>query len=102
MTQAQEKAIEVLKNTFVGFYGYPEKKEIKHEEIEELENGSVYVMLEVGYIGDEGTMQEILCRDRLSVCIGKRGGYYKYADSKSHYRKTYKNAILACCGAQWS
>lgn len=101
MTKAQERAIEVLKRTFLGFYGYPESKEIKKEYIEEYDNGNVYVMLEVGYIGDEGTNQEIFCRDQLSVCIGKRGGYYNYADSKSHYRKTYKNAILVCCKAQW-
>lgn len=101
MTQAQEKAIEILKNTFVGFYGYSEEKEIKREEIKELGDGGIYVMLEVGYIGDEGTGQEIFCRNRLSVCIGKQGGYYTYSNSKSHYRKTYRNAILVCCKARW-
>lgn len=101
MTQAQEKAIEVLKNTFIGFYGYPEDTEIKKETVKELDNGSVYVMLQVGYIGDEGTSERIFCRHQLSVCIGKQGGYYNYSDSKSHYRKTYSSATLVCCKAQW-
>lgn len=101
MTKAQERAIEVLKKTFLSFYGYSENKEIKKEMIEELDDGNVYVMLEVGYIGDEGTMKEIFCRNQLSVCIGKQGGYYNYSHSKSHYRKTYSSATLVCCKAQW-
>lgn len=101
LTKAQERSIEILKRAFLGFYGYPENKEIKEETIEEIGNGNVYVMLQVGYIGDEGTGKEIFCRHQLSVCVGKQGGYYNYSDSKSHYRKTYNNAILVCCKAQW-
>ena len=101
MTRAQERAIERLKNTFLGLYGYPETKEFKYEKIEEFENGVVYVSLEVGSKGDEGTLASIICRNNLSVLIGKKGGYYNYSDSKSHYRKTYNSAVDVCCRAQW-
>ena len=100
MTKAQEKAIEVLKQKFLGFYGHPETKEFKREVIEEY-NGIVFVMLEVGYKGDEGTMREVLCRNQLSVLVGKRGGYFNYSNSKSAYRKTYNSATAVCCDAQW-
>lgn len=101
MTRAQERAIETLKTTFLGFYGHPEKKEFKKCEVEQFIGDSVRVFLEVGYIGDEGTMGALLCRERLSVLIGKQGGYYDYSSSKSHYRKTYSSAIMVCCKAQW-
>lgn len=100
MTKAQERAIETLKSTFLEFYGHPEMKEFKDVTIKELATGSVHVTLEVGYIGDEGTMREVMCRDNLSVCIGKRGGYYNYR-GKSYYRRMYKSATLVCCHCQW-
>lgn len=101
MTNVQVAALEKLKERFLGFYGYAEEKEFKQIKTTDMTDGSVYVFLEVGYIGDEGTMQAIVCRNRLSVCIGKKGGYFNYSDSKSHYRKTYSDATLVCCRAQW-
>ena len=101
MTRAQERAIEVLKERWLGFYGHPEMKEFKRELVEEWEDGTVYVSLEVGAIGDEGTMAAIICRNNLSLCIGKKGGYFKHSDSKSHYRKSFSNATYACIGGAW-
>lgn len=105
MTRAQERALEQLKERFVGFYGYAEEKEIKECKVTEYgENGKadiIYVYMQVGYIGDEGTNQEVFCRNQLSVCIGVDGGYFKYSDSPSHYKKRYSSATLVCCNCQW-
>lgn len=32
------------------------------------------VVLEVGAVGDEGTLAAIICRDRVHLFVGKRGG----------------------------
>lgn len=101
MTRAQEQAIERLVNKFVGFYGFPEEKEVKRKYVKEYDGGTVYVQLTVGYIGDEGTMQEVICRNSLDVCIGKKGGYFKYSDSKSHYRRTFRTVVDVICKCQW-
>lgn len=101
MTREQERAIEVLEKRFLEFYGHPENKEVKTKTVEEFDTGIVYVMLEVGYIGDEGTMQEYLCRNTLSVLIGKQGGYFNFFKGDGCNRRYYKNATLVCCHAQW-
>ena len=101
MTREQERAVAALKEKFLGFYGYPETKEFKAEKIEEIHGGVLYVMLEVGMKGDEGTLASLLCRNTLSVLIGKRGGYYNYSNSKSHYKVRYNSATMVCCNAQW-
>lgn len=86
MTNAQKKAVETLKNEFFKYYAYGlsethEFKEVHIEEWEETE--TVYVRLEIGRIGDEGTLAESFCRNRTAVCIGKKGGYFSYRDSSS-------------------
>lgn len=101
MTRMQELAIEKLENQFLGFYGFPETKEIKSKYVKEYEDGAVYIQLTVGYIGDEGTMQEVSCRNSLNVWIGKKGGYYKISDSKSHYRRTFRTVVDVICKCQW-
>lgn len=83
MTKYQEKAIETLKNAFFKYYSYgrPETREFKEIHVEEWdETGTVYVRLEVGQIGDEGTLAECFCRDTTAVCVGKRGGYFSYRE----------------------
>lgn len=101
MTRAQEIAVENLKKAFVGFYGYAEQHEIKYEKVEECDGGIVYVSLEVGRKNDEGTMLEVIGRNNLSVCVGPQGGYFKYSDSKSHYRRTFQGTTAVICKCQW-
>ena len=105
MTRAQERALEQLKEEFVGFYGYAEEKEIKECRVKEYgENGkadTIHVYLEVGYISDEGTYKEFHCRNQLSVFIGVDGGYFQYSDSPSHYKKRYNSATMVCIKCQW-
>ena len=81
MTKAQEMAVENLKNAFFKTfsYGHPEGREFKEVHIEYWEETeTVYVRLEMGLIGDEGTMATIFCRDSTTTCIGKKGGYFQY------------------------
>lgn len=77
MTNLQKKALETLEREFFKYYSYgkPESYEFKEKHVEEWEEcgGIVYVRLEIGLIGDEGTMAEWACRDTTSVMIGKRG-----------------------------
>lgn len=101
MTRAQEVAIEKLEKAFLGFYGYAETKEVKTKNVSEWESGVVYLQLEVGRIGDEGTMGEVFGRNELAVCIGKQGGYFMISDSKSHYRKTFSSTTAVICKCQW-
>lgn len=90
MTNLQKKALETLEREFFKYYSYgrPEIHEFKEKHVEEWEDlGVVYVRLEMGLIGDEGTLAEIGCRDTTHVMIGKRGGYFGYRE-RTHKKKT--------------
>lgn len=96
MTTAQTKAVETLKKEFFKYYsyGHPETREFKEIHVEEWEEvGTVYIRLEMGLIGDEGTMAECFCRDTTAVCIGKKGGYFSYR------RSSNKKCNLSLLGA---
>jgi len=74
MTKAQENTIEKLrKEAEHCFFFDPEKYEFKRFEISENEY-FVNLYFETGLIGDEGTMAALICRDRVQLFIGKRGG----------------------------
>ena len=87
MTKQQERRIEEIREIMLNLVGYRETKEIKEEKIEELFYGAVSMVIEVGNIGDEGTMAELYCRDRAHVFIGPRGGCFTYAKAKSGANK---------------
>lgn len=94
MTIAQERAIEKFKEKALSMYGYPETKELKRFEIiENTELDYVSVSLEVGLIGDEGTMAAVICRHSYLVSVGKRGGYYGFR--KSGKRVAYESVLRA-------
>lgn len=97
MTKAQELALEKLVNRFCEYYSYgrPDEHELKEKHVEEWEEcgGTVYVRLEMGRTGDEGTLAEVFCRDTTHVMIGKRGGYFGYRE------RTGKKATLDLFGA---
>lgn len=51
----------------------PKPVEIKHKEI--ADHGSlVFLILEVGMVGDETTLASLLCRDRRHILIKRKGG----------------------------
>ena len=81
MTKAQEMAVENLKNAFFKTfsYGRPDEREFKEVHVEYWEETeTVYVRLEMGLIGDEGTMAAVFCTDSTTTCIGKKGGYFQH------------------------
>jgi hypothetical protein len=78
MTASQKRTIEMIRNHFqheiddsVERGIYPQ--EFKQFTVTELKH-SVYVLVELGGINDEGTRAMILCRERRHLAIGKRGG----------------------------
>lgn len=96
MTKAQEKALNKLITEFQKYYsfGAPEKYELKDKKVTEWEElETVYVQLESGRIGDEGTMAAVVCRDYTAVCIGKNGGYFAHRESGKQARLSLHQAI---------
>ncbi|MCR5295137.1 MAG: hypothetical protein K6E30_08230 [Lachnospiraceae bacterium] len=74
ITKAQEKAIAQIKRLAEKEHGtHCNKYEFKEFTVSENEY-FVSVVVEIGMIGDEGTMAEIYCRDRAHLFIGPRGG----------------------------
>lgn len=94
MTQSQERAINKIKRASIWMDGL----EIKRFEIEDF-IGFVSLYIEVGNIGDDDTLASIICRDRVHVFIGKRGGitypvHKKLKDgSHKHFKKKYKSFL---------
>lgn len=101
MTKAQEKMVNRIRKdaeTMCGNGGY----EIKEWEVKENEWGSVSIYLEIGLIGDEGTMAEYIGRDKLQIFIGPKGGtkipcytHNKDGSFRNYYEK-YTNIWPAC------
>ena len=87
MTREQEKKVAEIRNIMLNLVGHAETKEIKEEEISEMGYGIVQMVIEVGMIGDEGTMAEVVCRSRAQVFIGPKGGCYTYSKARSGENK---------------
>lgn len=97
MTNAQEKTLyRVLKmaNEFDYSRGKGEY-EIKRYEVDDCEY-FISVVIETGIIGDEGTLASVLCRDRVHLFIGKRGGitYPCYKNGKHMIKRFSKTNIF--------
>ena len=90
MTKYQERRIAQIENIMMNLVGHPETKEIKEKSIEDLGVGGIVSMvIEVGEIGDEGTLAAVFCRQRAHIFIGPKGGCYTYTTSRrdgSHIR----------------
>lgn len=76
MNKAQERAVERIRTGAFEAFDHSRgegKYEIKKFEVNEHEYFvSVYAV--VGMVGDEGTMAEIICRNKVHFFVGKRGG----------------------------
>ena len=81
MTKYQERRIAQIEEIMMNLVGHPETKEIKEKSIEDLGH-CISMVIEVGAIGDEGTMAAIFCRQRAHVFIGPKGGCYTYTRSR--------------------
>ena len=90
MTNQQEIKVNMIRRQAENLHGnYSSDYEIKEWRVEENEF-FVSVIVEVGLIGDEGTMASILGRDKLQVFIGKKGGtkipVYNRKTEKTYYK----------------
>ena len=93
MTKSQEKAIERIRQLVER--DMTDKQEIKIWGINEGEY-FVSLVIEYGYIGDEGTLSAIFCRCHAHLFIGKRGGitYLIYRNGKQVERRFKGYSIL--------
>lgn len=82
VTPSQVAEIEALKERFwrrvIGLPEFHDKYEWKEFKHELLEWGVVSLVMEIGRKNDEGTMAAILCRSRVHIFIGRKGGLYAY------------------------
>ena len=90
MTKSQEMKVNMIRKQAENLHhSYSSDYEIKQWEVEENEY-FVSVIVEVGLKNDEDSLASILCRDRLQVFIGKKGGatipVYNSKTKKSYYR----------------
>ena len=87
MTKAQERAIRFLKIQAEStlFFGAPDKHEFKKFEVTESDFGPVFLTIETGLKGDEGTLAEVYARDWCHLVIGKKGGitWYRTKNGKT-------------------
>ena len=104
MTREQERVINQVRNYMLTRYGKREgdlRYEMKQEQIEDIGYGVVSVVFETGMINDEGTWAEIICRDRVHLFIGKKGGVRTYVKARSGANKgktvEYTDNWLGCC-----
>lgn len=105
MTAAQEKAIARIRRKAESglFHGGPEKYEFKKWEVEDC-GSFISVVLEVGMKEDEGTMAELLCRDRAHLFIGRGGGitYPMYTKRSGSFTRRWNGvSILTPVIDQW-
>ena len=92
VTNSQAQAlVKILKKAESFSYSKGEY-EIKEYKITDCET-FLSVVLEVGMIGDEGTMAQIFCRDRVHLFIGKKGGI-TYPTSKRRKTKRFDGSLL--------
>lgn len=86
MTESQAKALcKILRE--LGTFNIGGNCEIKEYEVEDYKQ-FISVVAEVGMVGDEGTLASLLCRYRVHLFVGKRGGITYSATSRNGKRVT--------------
>ena len=90
MNATQEKTIEAIKEAMLKkeSLGGLANVEVKYSHVEDAKSFTSFV-LEVGRVGDEGTMAEVFCRDRRHFFVGKKGGVSLVSVDKSGKLKTF-------------
>ena len=103
MTHAQEEKVNLIRRQAECLRGkHSDKYEVKQWQVDDTEWGTVIVFVEVGLKNDEGTMAEVLCRDKCQIFIGKRGAakypvYHFRKDGSIHdYYKPFRDLWTAC------
>lgn len=100
MTEQQAKALcRILHSADTFDYGHGKGTyEIKQYDVDDCKY-FISVVLEVGMVGDEDTLASILCRSRVHLFIGKRGGITypvckKGKTSTKHLSKTTLYGVM--------
>lgn len=98
MTRYQEKRINQIEEIMLNLVGYPETKEIKEKSVHDIGHGIVSLVIEVGDVGDEGTLAAVFCRQRAHIFIGPKGGCSTYTTSrKDGSLITYEDTPSGVC-----
>lgn len=98
MTKAQEKMVERIRKEAQDWIGSDDQREFKTFEVSDC-GAFISVYIVIGTQGDEGTLAECFCRDRVHVFIGPRGGtkcpvYKRFKNGKFHsYYIPYSNFL---------
>ena len=97
MTKQQERRIAQIEEIMMNLVGHPETKEIKEKNIEDLGH-CISMVIEVGQIGDEGTLAAVFCRQRAHIFIGRKGGCSTYTRSRRDGKLiTYEDSPSGVC-----
>ena len=100
MTKYQERRVAQIEEIMMNLVGHPETKEVKEKSVVELsDTGVVSMIIEVGAIGDEGTLAAVFCRQRAHIFIGPKGGCYTYSNSRKDKKQliTYTDSPMGVC-----
>ena len=104
MTKQQERRIAQIENYMLSLHcrrNGENDYEIKYRQADQLTENIVSLVVEVGMKNDEGTYAALLCRDRIHVFIGKKGGVRCYVTARSGPQKgkqvEYTDDWLGCC-----
>ena len=73
MTQAQQRMVNRIRREAENMHSSSDY-EIKEWDVQDTDWGTVIIYVEVGLVNDEGTMAQCLCRDRVQLFIGPKGG----------------------------
>lgn len=88
-TKSQQRTLnDIIDFLTKGYLNNYEVKELKVTTSEDWKD--VLVSIEVGRVGDEGTMAELICRDHYQFFIGPRGGMFYYPENSHNARRINK------------
>ena len=65
----------------------------KFETYQYGDDAPVYMIIEVGMVGDENTLAEAFCRNYRHIVIGKNGGLELLNGKRPSYRYGFHNAV---------
>jgi hypothetical protein len=97
-TERHQEIATTIRNRMVEQYrrSSPRDVEVKKFEVTHFPDCPLtFVVVEVGMVGDEGTMASALCRDYRHIVIGKEGGLTLMNARNKRQSKGWFNAIHA-------
>lgn len=74
-------------------HGFPAYELKRFEAYQYGDAAPVYMIIEVGMVGDENTLAEAFCRNYRHIVIGKNGGLELLNGKRPSYRYGFHNAV---------